>query len=102
MNKLPYEYDEKQAPIFLIMYWLSREPKYLPIIEKINPYLFYLPQEKIFRYLYDTIPYGFRFLKSNKKMKKDLDKNIVDVLQLKYKMSNREILETIKKLEGVN
>lgn len=66
-SKIDIPYDKKEAPCYLISLWLSHDNTLLDIINNINNYHFLLDDKIIYKYYFDKIPKGRRFLKWVKK-----------------------------------
>jgi hypothetical protein len=67
-------YDRKIAPAFVICLFLSMNNKYIEVVNKINQYMFILPDEVIYEYLMKEIPqlpYDERYSKFIKKREKN-------------------------------
>jgi hypothetical protein len=72
-NKLTY--DKKDVNAHMISLWLSHDSSLLPIIDKINPYIYSMADELVYEYYYHSIPKGKRYIKWTKGEKnKEKDK----------------------------
>jgi hypothetical protein len=75
LNNLFYkqnkEYDKKSFPAYLCSLWLSHDESLLDIIDDINDLHFILDDDIIYKYYYDMIPKGKRFIQWVKKEKSD-------------------------------
>ena len=69
--KYDIKYDSKTAPAYLLSMWLSYDNSLLPIINKINKYHFMLKDNIIYKYYFDKISKGKRYIKWVKKDEKD-------------------------------
>ncbi len=89
--KVPCEYKPKEFSAYVLTLFLSEDPKLGEIVGRINPYLFNLPDELIFKYYVETVPKGRRYLKFTKKSKeaKDKEQDIKEIME-KYGVSRRE------------
>lgn len=90
-KKTDIKYDPKLGSAYLLMLWLSHDRTLLAILNKINQYIFNLPDNVVYNYLYDKIPRGKRFLKWVRKIQTDQEKNIEKELE-EYKLSKKEIM----------
>lgn len=68
--KKKVEYDQKIAPAYLVSLWLSHEKKFLDIVNAINPYMFSLKDDIIWKYYMEKVPKGKTFIKWVKKDEK--------------------------------
>jgi hypothetical protein len=67
-------YDKKIAPAFVLCLFLSMNKKYIEVVNRINQYMFVLPDEVIYEYLIKAIPqlpYDERYAKFIKKREED-------------------------------
>ncbi len=75
LNNIYYKkgivYDKKVAPAYLISMWLSHDNKLNDIVNTINEFQFFLPDNLIYQYYYYKVPSGNRFLKWVKKEETD-------------------------------
>lgn len=87
-----YPYDKKIANAYILTLFLSMNKNYLSIINKINKYLYILPDETIYEYYMKEIPVGKVYSKFIKKREKsDIFKNRVEKIKKIYtEMSMRE------------
>ena len=69
--KLGLTYDKKVAPAYLISLWLSHDKDLIKIVNKINELHFNISDELIYKYYYERIPKGRRFIQWVKKDEKD-------------------------------
>ncbi len=95
-----YKYNKKDCSAYMLLMWLSHNQQCIPYVEKINQYLFDLPDEMVYHYLYTSIPKGKKYIKWTKgtKDKKLLKKEekILKELQDEYNMSEFEALYLYK------
>jgi hypothetical protein len=89
--KKELKYDKTLAPAYLLMLWFSHDKNVLPILNRINHYIFNLPDEIVYNYLYHAIPSGKRFLKWVKKDKTEKEKKLESELEI-YNISKREMM----------
>ena len=89
--KKSVKYDPKIASAYMLLLWLSHDKSLLPILNKINKYLFYIPDDVVYNYLYSKVPSGKRFLKWVKKNKTIQEENLEKDLE-EYNLSKREIM----------
>jgi len=91
-------YDKKIVSSYLLSLWLSHDKNLLPMVNKINHMLFDLPDEMIFKYYFDKVPKGKRFIKwdkklnTNKKIKNKIDKFKEDEMLSKIEIKEYEEL----------
>jgi len=90
-HKKKLEYDKKIASSYLLMLWFSHDNNLLPMLNKINQYVFSLPDEIIYKYLYSEVPQGKRFLKWVKKDKSEKEKKFEKELEV-YNISKKEMM----------
>jgi hypothetical protein len=89
-----YEYDPKKAKAYIICLILSYDPKSLPVVSDINPYLFNLNDRYIYEYLFEKVPSGSRFINyvKSQKSKENNDKNLQELkgeLNLSYEEAKK-------------
>ena len=85
-----YDYDPKIAPAFLLLMGLSNYNPDLKTCNAINHLLWPMPSDMIYKYFFEAIPKGKRFVKWPKKEKsKKIDKEI-KALKEKYNISTYE------------
>lgn len=89
--KKEVKYDKTIGNAYLLMLWLSHDKSLLHILNRVNEYIFNLPDEVVFKYLYYAVPRGRRFLKWVKKDKSEKENDIQEELE-EYKLSKREML----------
>jgi len=92
-NKIPIEYDKKLASAFMLALWLSHEKDLSWYLDKINPVLYTLPDELVFKYFMKTIPKKKRYIKWIKKgrVSKKKEKKIQELCDT-YNISKKEAL----------
>jgi hypothetical protein len=61
------EYNKKICSTFHLGMWLSHDKKLIDIVNDINPYQFLIPENIIYRYFYEKVPIGSRYIKWVKK-----------------------------------
>lgn len=89
-----YKYNKKDCNGYMLMLWFSHDQKCLPITDRINEYIFSMPDEVIYKYLFKAIPKSRRYLKWDKGKKdkgllKKEDSIIKDMMD-KYSFSKYE------------
>ena len=96
-----YKYNKKDVNGYMLLIWFSHSQSCSDIVNKINKYLFDLPDEFVYTYLYKAIPKAKRFIKwdKGKKEKKLLKKEekIVKELMDVYSFSKMEALTLFKR-----
>jgi hypothetical protein len=86
-----HAYNKKAASAYLLSIWLSHEADCIDYVSKINPLLFYIPDEMVYNYYYAAIPKSRRFIRYSKKQKTYLrEQDDINRLMLDYDMSERE------------
>jgi hypothetical protein len=90
-EKKPYIYKKKDCSAFMLVMWLSHDPALIGICNDINPYIFSMSDDMIYRYFLKRVPKKKRYLKWTKKLasSKSKEKDI-KVLMDKYELSKRE------------
>lgn len=61
--KKDFKYDKKIANSYILSMGLSMDKGLIDIVNKMNKYLFDLPDELVYTYYYKTVPKGRRYLK---------------------------------------
>lgn len=89
--KREMKYDKSLAPAYMLMLWFSHDRTLLPILNDINQYLFGLPDDVVYDYLYSTVPSGKRYLKWVKKDKSEKEESLEKELQV-YNISKKEMM----------
>lgn len=90
-KKADVKYDKKLGNAYLLMLWLSHDKTLLKTLNKVNQYIFNLPDEVVYNYLYQAIPRGKRFLKWVKKDKTEKEETLEKELQV-YNISKKEMM----------
>lgn len=94
-----HEYDPKIAPAYVICLILSFDLKSLPIIQRINPLIFNLNDYYIYKYLYEKVPSGSRYINYIKSQaKNEKDENLQKHARM-LNLSNDEIQKYRKLLK---
>jgi hypothetical protein len=84
-------FNEKKTPIYVISLWLSYDRELLGIVDMINPYHYLLQPETIYKYYYDKIPKGKRFIKWAKKTEQDKKREkLIEDISEEYGISKLE------------
>jgi len=93
-------YDKKIANAYMLTLFLSMNEKYLKVINKINKYLFILPDEIIYEYYMNTIPKGKLYSKFIKKREQNelFKKRVNKLHEINPEMSTRECEMVISSL----
>lgn len=95
-----YQYSKKDCSGYMLLMWFSHTTDCSDIINDINQFLFDIPDELLYHYLYKSIPKGNRFIKYDKgtKDKKLLVKQqkLIKALMDEYQMSKMEALKLFK------
>ena len=90
-EKTPYTYNKKDCTGYMLVMWLSHDPSLIGICNKINPYIFSMSDEAIFRYFYKAVPHRKRYIKWTKKTKTSENKETqLQELMDEYGLSSRE------------
>jgi len=86
------KYDKKLAPVYLISLWLSHDKQLLDIVDKINEFQFFLPDNLIYEYYYHKVPKGKRYIKWVKKEEVDKkEKEKFDSIRKDMMLSKKEM-----------
>ena len=91
-KKNDFKYNTKICSAYMLLLWLSHDRTLLSLLNKINRYVFNLPDEVVYNYLYQSVPSGKRFLKWVKKVQTDKDKDLEKELE-EYNLSKKEIIK---------
>lgn len=86
-----HEYDKKAVSAYMLSLWLSHEKDLIGVVNKINHFQFKFPDDSVYKYYYNMVPKGKRFIKWTKKDK--IDKKMkakLDALKEKYNISTNE------------
>lgn len=89
--KKPIKYEPKNGSAYLLLLWFSHDNNLLPMLNKINQYVFSLPDEIIYKYLFHAVPGGKRFLKWVKKDKSEKVEKFEKELEV-YNISKKEMM----------
>lgn len=65
--KKPIVYDKKICNAYLLSLWLSHDKSLIDICNEINRFQFFLPDDLIYKYYYEKVPMGRRYIKWVKK-----------------------------------
>ena len=89
-----YIYNKKDCSGYMLLMWFSHNQQCMPYVADINEHLFRLGDEAVFKYLYNKIPKGKKYLKWDKgdKDKKLLKKEekIIQEIKDEWGFSTRE------------
>ena len=94
-QKSKLEYNDKAANGYMLMLHFSHDNSLLEIVNKLNEQIFrgIIPNKCVYKYFYDKVPKGKRFIRWVKKNKsKDVK---IDELVETYGMSRREAYESL-------
>ena len=101
MKNPSYKYCKKDVNGYMLLMWFSHSQSCSDIVNEINKYLFDIPDEFVYTYLYKSIPKARRFIKWDKgvKDKKLLkrEEKIVKGLMDVYSFSKLEALTLFKR-----
>lgn len=67
-------YDKKTCSSYLLSLWLSHDKGLVDIVNTVNEFQFFLPDNLIYRYYYHKVPIGKRYIKWVKK--DEVDKKV--------------------------
>jgi hypothetical protein len=99
-EKTAYTYNKKHCSGFMLAMWLSHDPGLIGICNKINPYIFNLPDELIYKYFRKNVPSKKRYLKWTKKIGIGIEKDSeIQEFMDKYDVSSREAMLSIRRLK---
>jgi len=93
--KRPVKYDKKVANSYILSLWLAQDKNLIQLVNDINPYINSLPDELIYRYFYDKICKGKRYIKWTSKDKEDKKKKLLKALAQKHNCSVFEMEKSI-------
>lgn len=96
-----YKYNKKDCSGYMLLMWFSHAQSCAEIVNNINNYLFDIPDEFVYTYLYKAIPKARRFIKwdkgtKDKKLLKREEKVIKELMDI-YSMSKLEALTLFKR-----
>lgn len=77
--KVPY--DKKVASAYILALWLSHDPELVHIVNRINPYIFSLKDDQIYKYFFYNVPKKRRFIKWIKKDSKKESKEVKEEME---------------------
>jgi len=96
-----YKYDRKHCSAYMLLMWFSHSQDCLGIVNKINKYLFDIPDELVYTYLYKSVPKGSRFIKYDKGDKNGTlskkQQDTVRAIREEYGVSKKEALTIFKR-----
>lgn len=95
--KKKIKYDKKDCNGYMLAMWLSHDKSLIHLVNDINPYIFSLKDDLIYKYFFQKIPKGRRFLKWTKKepVDKKYKKRIDDFCE-RFEVSKMEAKKSIK------
>lgn len=96
-EKIPYTYKKKDCSGYMLTMWLSHDPALIGICNKINPYIFSLSNEMIYKYFRKRVPAKRRYLKWTRKDVSNTNEKEVLELMDEYNISKREARLSIRK-----
>ncbi len=78
-----FPYDKKAASAYMLSLWLSQDKYLIYTVNEINRLLFLLPDDIIYKYYFDKIPKGKRYIKWTKKREEDkkIKKQIESIME---------------------
>lgn len=83
-----YEYSKKDVSAYMLSLWLSHEKDLISTVNDLNHFQFKLPDDLIYKYYYDRVPKGKRFIRWTKKETVDKKTKVkLDALKEKYNIS---------------
>lgn len=85
------DFEPSKINGYILSLWMAQNRETIKYANKLNPYIFQLDNEIIFRYYYSIVPQSKRFIKWTKKenVSKEKQKKIDELCQ-KYNISPRE------------
>lgn len=98
-------YDKKVASAYILALWLSHDPELVDIVNKINPYVFSLKDDQIYKYFFHNVPRKKRFIKWIKKDEKKENKKVkedINNLKERYGISKIEASKYKRLLEELH
>ena len=95
--KTPKNWDKKEYNAYLLSLYLSQDRDLINIVNKINPYVFDLPDKLIYKYFLKAVPKKKRYLKYTTKEKTEKkDQKLIDELMETFDISENEAKLSIK------
>jgi len=98
-----YPYDKKIASAYMLSWWLSHDSSLINIVNKINRLQFSLKDDIIYKYYFDKVPKGKRYIKWTKKTPEDKKKGeIIERMMKERHLSKNECKRLIPHMIKVN
>lgn len=86
------DFNSKECPKVLLIYWISEDKSLINIANKINKQIWYLSDKMVYDYLFEYIPKGRRFIQWTKKEKgKKKESSELKEMKIKYHLTDSEI-----------
>ena len=97
-DKQKRDINHKNVTGFILTLWMAENKELIEYANKINPYIFNLPDKIVYKYFYNAVPEKKRFVKwtAKEKLSKEND-NKINELCVKYNISPREAKLSIDK-----
>lgn len=93
-SALPF--NDKLCSGYMLMLNYSLDENLLPIVNKLNTYLFNMKNKQVYDYFYDKVPKGRRYNRWPKKSKEDKKKEaLVEQYMQEFNISRREALKFV-------
>lgn len=90
-EKTKYTYNKKDCNGYMLAMWLSHDPDLVGICNRLNPYIFSLSDNMIYKYFRKAVPCKKRYLKWTKKIKiSETKETEIQELMDEYGISSRE------------
>jgi len=97
-----HPYDKKIVNSYLISLWLSHDKSLINIVNNINSYQFLFSDEILYKYYFDRVPKGKRFIRWTKKEPVDKKmKKKIDAIVEEHGVSKSEAKSILKHLEYI-
>jgi hypothetical protein len=85
----------------MLLMWFSHATDCINIVNDINKYLFDIPDELVYTYLYKSVPKGSRYIKYDKGTKDKAllvkQQKVIQALMDEYEMSKMEAKQLFKR-----
>jgi hypothetical protein len=89
--KTGMDYEKKIVSAYVLSLWLSHDTSLIEMVNDVNMILFNLEDEWVYKYYYNKIPKGRRYIKWPRKSEKDKEKGEkIKSLMLEFGVSKRE------------
>lgn len=87
--KTKKDFNIKKVNPYILSLWLAQDKNLIKYVQKLNPYIFSIDNHIAFKYYYNKIPKGKRFIKWTRKEKTENTEEIKELMN-KYNISEKE------------